>query len=64
LAAKDRPVLSAIAEAQTVDFLVMASQQQSCPEVGDMLTSGKLQITSQVVKISLLGDVSSGCSAH
>jgi hypothetical protein len=54
--------LSAIAEAQTVDFLAMAFQQQSCSEVEEMLTSGKLQITSQVVEISLLGDVSRGSS--
>ena len=60
LAAQERSVLSAIAEAQTVDFLAMASQQQSCPEEAEMLTSGMLQITSQVVEISLLGDVSRG----
>jgi hypothetical protein len=54
-------VLAAIADAQSVDFSVMAAQQQSCPEGAEMLSLGNLQITSQAVGgASLLGDVSTG----
>ncbi len=58
-----RPIssLAAIADVQPVDFSVMASQQQSCPEVAEMLNSGNLQIISQGVGgASLLVDVSTG----
>ncbi len=52
-------VLAAVADAQPVDFSPMATQQQSCPEVVEMLTSSNLQITSQTVgRVYLLGDVS------
>jgi hypothetical protein len=52
-------VLAAVADAHPVDFLAMAAQQQSCPTVAEMLTSGNLQITFQTVgRASLMGDVS------
>jgi hypothetical protein len=51
-------VLAAVADAQPVEFSAVASQQQSCPEVAEMLPSSNLQITSQTVGGAyLLGDV-------
>ncbi len=53
--------MAAIADAQPVDFSVMAAVQQSCPEVAEMINSTTLQITTQAVgDDSLLGDVSTG----
>jgi hypothetical protein len=54
LAAPDRPILAAIADAQLVNFSAMAAAQQTCPET-------TLQITTQAVgDTTLLGDVSTG----
>jgi hypothetical protein len=55
LAALDRPILAAIADAQPVDFLAMAAAQRACPEVAEMINSSTLQIRTQAV-----GDVSTG----
>ncbi len=61
LAAPDRPILAAIADAQPVYFSAMAAAQRTCPEVAEMTNSSTLQITTQAVgDITLLGDVSTG----
>jgi hypothetical protein len=61
LAATDRPILAAIADAQPVDFSAMAAAQRTCPEVAKMTNSSTLQITTQAVgDTTLLGDVSTG----
>ncbi len=54
--APEPQVLASIADAQPVYFSAMTTQQQSCPKVAEMLTSGNLQITSQTIgSASLLG---------
>ncbi len=61
LAAPDRPILAAIADAQPVDSSAMAAAQRACPEVAEMTNSSALQITTQAVgDTTLLGDVSTG----
>jgi hypothetical protein len=61
LAALERPLIAAVADAQTVEFSAMAAAQQSCPEVKEMMNSNTLQITKQAVGgATLLGDVSTG----
>jgi hypothetical protein len=61
LAAPDRPILAAIADTQPVDFSAMAAAQRSCPEMGEMMNSSSLQITTQTVgDTALFGDVSTG----
>jgi hypothetical protein len=61
LAAPERPILAAIADAQPVNFLAMAAAQRACPEVAEMMNSTTLQITTQAVgDETLLGDVSTG----
>jgi hypothetical protein len=61
LAAPDRPILAAIADAQPVDFSAMAAAQRACPKVAEMMNSSTLQITTQAVgNATLLGDVSTG----
>ncbi len=53
--------MAAIADAQPIDFSVMAAAQRSCPEVKEMMNSTTLQITTQVVgDETLLGDISTG----
>jgi hypothetical protein len=63
LAAPERPILAAIADAQSVDFSAMAAAQWACPEVTEMMNSTTLQITTQPVgdeDETLLGVVSTG----
>jgi hypothetical protein len=61
LVTPERPILAAIAEAQAVNFLAMATTQRCCPEVKEMMNSNILQITTQAAgDASLLGDVSTG----
>jgi hypothetical protein len=61
LAALDRPILAAIADAQPVNFSAMAAAQRSCPEVAEMTNSSSLQITTQTVgDTALFEDVSTG----
>ncbi len=42
LAAPERPILAAIADAQPVDFSAMAAAQRSCPEVAKMTSSSHI----------------------
>ncbi len=59
LAAPERPILAAIANAQPIDFSAIAAAQRACPEVAEMMNSTTLQITTQAVgDETLLGDVS------
>ncbi len=61
LAAPERPILAAIADAQPFNFSAMAAAQRACPEVAEMMNSSTLQITTQAVgDETLLGDVSTG----
>ncbi len=61
LATPERHILAAIADAQPVDFSAMASAQQACLELAEMMNSTKLQITTQVVGYEmLLRDVLTG----
>jgi hypothetical protein len=61
LAAPDRPILAAIADAQPVDFSAMAAAQRTCPEVAEMTNSSTLHITTHAVgDTTLLGDISTG----
>ncbi len=49
LAAPEKPILAAIADAQPIDFSAMAAAQRACLEVAEMMNSTTLQITTQAV---------------
>ncbi len=58
LATPEQPVLTAIANAQPVNF---STVHRTCPEVAEMMNSKTLKITTQAVgDETLLGDVSTG----